>query len=184
MDTRSHTAGKPSDLFRALDISVDDLAGPDGSRTPGRPPVAPARGPMRKEECVKLIEAGAVGRIAYNGPLDLVVIPINYCYLNDLIIFRTAADSAIAQYDLAPVTFELDFTDDGLQDGWSVLVQGTVRPAVSQESDAARGRVEPWAGGTRESYMVIEPHRITGRRIRSWSSEGGRRAEGELQCLP
>ena len=162
------TGGELARLSRALDISIDDLTGPHQPRTPRRPPLAPILEPMRKEECVKLIEAGVVGRIAYNGADDLVVIPVNYCYLNDLIIFRTAADSAVAQYDLAPIAFELDFTDEGLQDGWSVLVHGLVRPAVREESDAARGRVEPWAGGTRESYMAIEPHRITGRRVRSW----------------
>ena len=124
---------------------------------------------MRKEECVKLIDAGDVGRIAYNGADELVVIPVNYCYLNDLIIFRTAADSAVAQFDLAPIAFELDFTDEG-------LARRLERPGPrhgppghrAKRLDAARDRVEPWAGGTRESYMAIEPHRITGRRIRSW----------------
>ncbi|MGY4769654.1 helix-turn-helix domain-containing protein [Kribbella sp. CWNU-51] len=215
MDTRSQTAGKPSDLSirirgrrlalglstaevaertglsterienietgpfaltgaelvrlsRALDISVGELTGPYRPRTPQRPTIAPVLEPMRKEECVKLIDAGDVGRIAYNGADDLVVFPVNYCYLNDLIIFRTAADSAVAQFDLAPIAFEIDFTDEALQDGWSVLVHGVVRPVTSEEFDAARGRVEPWAGGTRESYMAIAPHGITGRRIRSW----------------
>jgi hypothetical protein len=162
------TGGELARLSRALDLSIDDLTGPYRPTTPRRPPMAPVLEPMRKEECVKLIEAGVVGRIAYNGADELLVIPVNYCYVNDLIIFRTAADSAVAQFDLAPITFELDFTDEGLQDGWSVLVHGLVRPAVKEESDAARGRVEPWAGGTRESYMAIEPHRITGRRVRSW----------------
>lgn len=155
-------------LSRALDMGVDDLTGPYRPRTPRRPPITPVLEPMRKEECVKLIDDGDVGRIAYNGADELVVIPVNYCYLNDLIVFRTAADSAVAQFDLAPIAFELDFTDDGMQEGWSILVQGMVRPATGQEVDVARGRVEPWAGGTRDSYMAIEPHRITGRRVRSW----------------
>ena len=162
------TGGELARLSRALDISIGDLTGTRRSGTPRRPPIAPVLEPMRKEECVALIDAGGVGRIAYNGADDLMVFPVNYCYLNDLIVFRTAADSAVAQYDLAPIAFEIDFTDEGMQDGWSVLVQGVVRPVTSQELVAARGRVEPWAGGTRESYMAIEPHRITGRRIRSW----------------
>ncbi|WP_432877278.1 hypothetical protein ACQPYH_28410 [Kribbella sp. CA-245084] len=55
-----------------------------------------------------------------------------------------------------------------MQDGWSVLVNGTVRPAVDLEIEAVRNRVEPWAGGTRDTYLAIERHRVTGRRIRSW----------------
>ena len=162
------TGGELARLSRALDVTIDDLSGSRRPTTPRRSPVAPVLQPMRREECLKLIDAGDVGRIAYNRADELVVIPVNYCYVNDLVIFRTAADSAVAQYALAPVAFELDSVDEGLQDGWSVLVNGMVRPATAEESDSARGRVEPWAGGTRETYMVIEPHRITGRRIRSW----------------
>ncbi|WP_406054719.1 pyridoxamine 5'-phosphate oxidase family protein [Kribbella sp. NBC_00889] len=162
------TGGELVRLARALDISIEDLTRLDHARTPRHQPVSPILEPMREEECLKLIDAGGVGRIAYNGADDLVVIPVNYCYLNNLIIFRTAADSAVAQYGLAPIAFQIDFVDKGLQDGWSVLVNGMVRPATAQETDAARDRVEPWAGGTRDSYMAIEPHRTSGRRIRSW----------------
>lgn len=162
------TGGELARLSRALDITIEELTGPHHPRTPRRAPIAPVLEPMRKEECVKLIEAGGVGRIAFDGADDLVVIPVNFCYLNDLIIFRTAADSEVAQYDLAPIAFEIDFVDEGFQDGWSVLVNGVVRPGTSEESDASHDRVEPWAGGTRETCMVIEPHRITGRRIRTW----------------
>jgi transcriptional regulator with XRE-family HTH domain len=163
------TGGELARLSRALDVTIDDLTGPHRSTTtPRRSQVTPVLQPMRREECLKLIDAGDVGRIAYHRADELVVIPVNYCYVNDLVIFRTAVDSAVAQYALAPVAFELDSVDEGLQDGWSVLVNGMVRPATEEESESAHGRVEPWAGGTRETYMVIEPHRVTGRRIRSW----------------
>jgi len=162
------TGGGLVRLARALDTDVDDLTSPRRPRTPHRAPIAPVLDPMRREECITLIDARDVGRIAYNRADELVVIPVNYCHLNGLIIFRTAADSAVAQFDLAPITFEIDFTDEALHDGWSVLVHGMVRPVTREELDAARGRVVPWAGGTRESYMAIDPHRITGRRIRSW----------------
>jgi transcriptional regulator with XRE-family HTH domain len=161
------TGGGLVRLARALDTDVDDLTSPRRSRTPHRAPIAPVLDPMRREECITLIDARDVGRIAYNRADELVVIPVNYCHLNGLIIFRTATDSAVAQYDLAPVAFELDDLDEGMREGWSVLVNGIVRPATPEESRLARGRVEPWAGGTRETYMVVEPHRITGRRIRS-----------------
>lgn len=162
------TGGELARLARALDTDIGDLTEPPHPRNVHRAPIAPVLDPMRREECTELIDAGDVGRIAYNRADELVVIPVNYCHLNGLIIFRTAADSAVAQYDLAPVAFELDDLDEGMREGWSVLVNGMVRPATTEETQVARGRVEPWAGGTRETYMVVEPHRITGRRIRSW----------------
>lgn len=155
-------------LAHALDLTVDDLTGPHRPTSTRRPPLAPLLEPMRKEECVKLIEAGGLGRIAYNAADQLAVFPVNYTTLGELITFRTAADSAVAQYDLGPIAFEIDHFDEGMRDGWSVLVNGVVRPATGPEAEAARDRVEPWAGGTRDTFMVIEPHRVTGRRIRSW----------------
>ena len=95
-----------------------------------------------------------------------MVIPVNYCYVNDLIIFRTAADSAVAQYALAPVAFELDSVDEAI--AGRLECPGERDGPAGHRGTEARGRVEPWAGGTRETYMAIEPHRITGRRIRSW----------------
>ncbi|HWD77378.1 MAG TPA: pyridoxamine 5'-phosphate oxidase family protein [Kribbella sp.] len=152
-------------LAHALDLSVLDLT-TERIKTQHRAPVAPALEPMRKAECRRLIEAGTVGRIAYTGADGIVVIPVNYCPLGDLIVFRTAADSAVAQYDLEPIVFELDSFDEGMHDGWSVLVNGMVRPALTSEIEAVH--VSPWAGGTRDTYLTIEPHRTTGRRIRAW----------------
>jgi len=158
MDSRSQDADMPDDLGTVR-------------RRPARPArlaSEPVLEPMRRDECIRLLEAGLVGRIAFNMAEDLIVIPVNYCYVNELIVFRTAADSAVAQYDLAPVAFELDFVDEYLHDGWSVLVNGMVRPAADRDIEAALDRVEPWVGGIRATYIAIEPHRISGRRIRSW----------------
>ncbi|TCC30801.1 helix-turn-helix domain-containing protein [Kribbella speibonae] len=155
-------------LAHALDLTVEELTGPRHPANPPRPPMAPVLEPMRREECIVLIRAGSIGRIAYSGIDEVVVIPVNYRYRDELIVFRTAADSAVAQFDLDPIAFELDLFDEGLRDGWSVLVNGLVRPATDAETEANRDHLDTWAGGTRETYMIIEPHRITGRRIRSW----------------
>lgn len=162
------TAGELARLARALGTTVSELSAPLEHRTTRRARMGPLLEPMRRDESVKLVESAVVGRIAFNGADGLIVIPINYCWVEDLIVFRTAADSAVAQYDLAPIAFQVDSFDEGLRDGWSVLVNGLVRPATGPEVAAARERVEPWAGGTRETYVAIEPQRITGRRIRSW----------------
>jgi nitroimidazol reductase NimA-like FMN-containing flavoprotein (pyridoxamine 5'-phosphate oxidase superfamily) len=144
-------------------------AGDAGNHAPGRGHRAlhPALEPMRRADCVALLEPGGVGRIAFHGADGLTVIPVNYCYIKDVVIFRTTADSAIAQCGLEPVAFEIDFVDEAMREGWSVLVTGMVRPATAREALAAQGLVEPWAGGTRDTAVAIEPHRISGRRIRT-----------------
>ncbi|MFK4084935.1 helix-turn-helix domain-containing protein [Kribbella sp. NPDC020789] len=154
-------------LARALELTVSELVGRHRPVAPAAAPLAPDLQPMRKPECVELLRTGQIGRLAYNGADGLVVFPVNYRWIGDVIVFRTAADSGVAQYDLEPVAFELDFLDEGMHDGWSVLVNGVVRPAEDGER-AAAGAVEPWAGGTRQACMTVEPRRITGRRIRSW----------------
>ena len=164
------TGGELVRLSRALDTTITDLCASPQPRTGRRGPQAPlpVLEPMRRDECTQLIASHGIGRIAFNGADGIVVIPVNYCYLNHLIIVRTAADSAIAQYDLAPIAFELDSVDEGFREGWSVLVNGMVRPATDDEIEAARDHVEPWAGGTRDFYIAIEPDRVAGRRICSW----------------
>ena len=69
-----------------------------------------------------------------------------------------------------PVAFEIDRIDDGMREGWSVLVTGRARVLTEPELHvlAAGVTVEPWAGGARDLYVAVEPENITGRRIRAW----------------
>lgn len=132
-----------------------------------RTPAHPFLEGVRRQDCVRLLEPGGIGRIAYEWAGQLVVVPVNFCWSGHAIVFRTAADSAIAQYGVEPAAFEVDQLDAELQQGWSVLVNGRARPATEDEAAAAEGLVEPWAGGDRAVYVVIEPDQISGRRIRT-----------------
>jgi nitroimidazol reductase NimA-like FMN-containing flavoprotein (pyridoxamine 5'-phosphate oxidase superfamily) len=91
-------------------------------------------------------------------------------------VFRTARHSALDE-DLQTgiaggeymVAFEIDELDFAMRQGWSVLIQG---PAHHVEAEAERqaataAGVEPWAGGERELFLRIVPHRVTGRRIKA-----------------
>lgn len=163
------TGGELIRLAAALDSTVSEMVGTKPYRAPGYGDAGPhpVLEGMRQEECVELIRGRGIGRIAYRLAGRLVVVPINYCWNDERVVLRTAADSAIAQYGLEPVAFEVDRIDDGLREGWSVLINGSVRPATEDEARLAAGLVEPWAGGAREVCLVIEPDQISGRRIRS-----------------
>jgi len=130
---------------------------------------------LDEAESLRLIAPGGIGRIAYNSRFGPAVLPVNYKWHDGAIVFRTTRHSALDE-DLQTgiaggeymVAFEIDEIDFAGRRGWSVLIQG---PAHHVEAEAERkaamaAGVEPWAGGERELFLRIVPHRITGRRIR------------------
>ena len=129
---------------------------------------------LDEAESLRLIAQGESGRIAYLSRFGPAVLPVTYKWHDGAIVFRTARHSALDE-DLQTgiaggdymVAFEIDDFDVPSRQGWSVLIQG---PAHHLESEAeresvARSGVQPWAGGVRELFIRIVPHRITGRRI-------------------
>jgi nitroimidazol reductase NimA-like FMN-containing flavoprotein (pyridoxamine 5'-phosphate oxidase superfamily) len=130
---------------------------------------------LDEAECLRLISAGGIGRLAYSGRYGLTVFPVNYRLHEGTIVFRTAQDSptgedlqtGIAHADYQ-VAFEIDDIDPAAREGWSVLIHG---PAHHMTTDAelavvAESGVEPWPGGPREHAIAITPSRIAGRRLR------------------
>jgi hypothetical protein len=134
-------------------------------------------------ECLRLIAAGGIGRIAYSGRYGVTVLPVNYQLFEGTIVFRTAQDSATDE-DLRTgiaaaeylVAFEIDQFDTAAREGWSVLIQGSAHHVVS-ESELASVRtagVTPWPGGNRELFLRVVPSRITGRRVHAGAAPAGR----------
>jgi nitroimidazol reductase NimA-like FMN-containing flavoprotein (pyridoxamine 5'-phosphate oxidase superfamily) len=125
--------------------------------------------------CVQLIAPGGIGRLVFAGRFDLTVLPVNYKWYNDAILFRTTQHGATdedlrtgienAEYRVA---FEVDEFDHEAHEGWSVLVQGPAHhlDSESERADAVAAGVVPWPDGAREHFIRITPARITGRRIR------------------
>ena len=166
------TAGALIRLADALDTSVSDLLGSQPSRPPGhgRAAMHPVLDDMREQECRQLIEAGGVGRVAFELAGRLSVVPVNFAIHDGSVVFRTAPTTAIGRYGTGPVAFEIDRIDEGMHEGWSVLISGTARQAGPEESEKLREAltVEPWAGGEREVYIVITPEQVRGHRVRAW----------------
>jgi nitroimidazol reductase NimA-like FMN-containing flavoprotein (pyridoxamine 5'-phosphate oxidase superfamily) len=130
---------------------------------------------LDEAECQRLISPGGIGRIAYTGRYDLVILPVNYQWSDGAILFRTAVDgitgtdlrTGIPEADYK-VAFEVDEVDERAREGWSVLIQGPAHhldDAAGQAAARSAG-VHPWAGEDRDHYIRITPTRITGRRVR------------------
>jgi len=166
------TAGTLIRLADALDTTVSELLGSIPEQPPGhgRAALHPVLAEMREQECLRLIEPGGIGRVAFELAGRLTVVPVNFIVHNGGIVFRTAATTTLGRYGEGPVAFEVDRIDEGMHEGWSVLISGTAQH-VDSEQTAALGTtidVDPWAGGDREVYVLITPTRITGRRVRAW----------------
>lgn len=166
------TAGALIRLADALDTTVSDLLGSVPEQPPGhgRAALRPILTEVREQECLRLIEPGGIGRVAFELDGRLTVVPVNFTVHHGDIVFRTAATTAIGRYGEGPVAFEVDRIDEGMHEGWSVLISGTARRTDPEETAALRTTtfVDPWAGSDRELYVLITPIRITGRRIRAW----------------
>ena len=125
---------------------------------------------LSRSECLELLEAKQVGRVAYCVATGPVVLPVNYTVRDESIVFRTAAGGTLARsMKDQPASFQVDEIDDFLQAGWSVLVSGTAHWVVDTEdlSDLwwDRHQPEPWAPGERNAFVRIVPSTITGRRV-------------------
>lgn len=157
---------------KRMNRDADQGVNPDAS-SEGRQPRALEW--MNEAECMRLISAGGVGRLAYTGRFGPTVLPVNYKLHEGAVVFRTTPGGSMDE-DLRTgiadanykVAFEIDDFDAEAREGWSVLIQGDAHHADADDerASAAASGVEPWPSGERELFIRIVPTRVTGRRVR------------------
>jgi nitroimidazol reductase NimA-like FMN-containing flavoprotein (pyridoxamine 5'-phosphate oxidase superfamily) len=135
-------------------------------------------------ECVSLLRASDFGRIAFMTDEGPIVVPVNYRLVETSgrtwIALRTRPGNVI---DRAPlqVAFELDGVDPFRQQGWSVLVRGTLHQ-VDPDAAEFRERFDPhpWITADRHAWLIVDPFAITGRRLHAAETEWAFHPEGYL----
>jgi hypothetical protein len=123
---------------------------------------------LDRQECMDLLAAKSVGRIAYTVDKGARILPVNYVLSNDAIIFRTIPDGEISHHALeAMCAFEVDETDEFFQAGWSVVAVGRLELATEEDFASMRyGKLpEPWAGGNRWMFLRLPCDQVSGRRV-------------------
>jgi nitroimidazol reductase NimA-like FMN-containing flavoprotein (pyridoxamine 5'-phosphate oxidase superfamily) len=121
-------------------------------------------------ECFDLLEPGGIGRVGFTAADGVMMLPVNFAISGKAIIFRTAPDTLLALHANAPVSFEVDYFDEELHEGWSVLVQGHAHEVTSEHEVKHLEDIthlKPWASGARDVYVRIAPTQISGRSIRA-----------------
>lgn len=157
-------------LAGALETSVLELTGGDVDLPPGLGQAGrhPKFTELSLTECRSLLSTHGVGRLAVHTVSGPVIVPVNYDFVEGVIVFRTAPDTVPSQASGSQVAFEVDRIDGAFSQGWSVLVRG--QAGAVTDPDSVRQLEEqayttPWAGAQRDLWIRIEPLSITGRRI-------------------
>lgn len=125
---------------------------------------------LNRLDCLKLLAAVAVGRVALTARALPVVLPVNFALLDGDIVWRssqgTKLNAAAAGFVVA---FEADDYLPARREGWSVMVQGLAHVIVAEdELELARSLpLESWAlDGVADRYVRLRPNIMTGKRIR------------------
>ena len=123
------------------------------------------------EECLRLLRERTVGRIAVVINDFPIVLPVNYRLVETgaptWVAIRTRPGNVIDQAPMN-VAFEIDSIDVLHEEGWSVLVRGTLHHVDPDAADfRERFDPAPWVTEDRSAWLVIEPFSVTGRRLHS-----------------
>ena len=124
---------------------------------------------LSQGECIELLRANAIGRIAVIDEHAPYVFPINYRLINvderPMIVLRTRAGNTIDRSEES-VALEIDGFDPAHERGWSVLVRGSIRHVELAAGPMAELlSTDGWVHDGRTSVLVVDPLVITGRRL-------------------
>jgi nitroimidazol reductase NimA-like FMN-containing flavoprotein (pyridoxamine 5'-phosphate oxidase superfamily) len=120
--------------------------------------------------CVELIESTPIGRIGFWVDDAPLVLPVNFAWFEDSVVFRTLDGQKLAAAaETQAVCFEVDHWDSSDRSGWSVVIIGRAREVTDWaecEQLENLGLVS-WAYDTwRPIWVRIDPTAITGRTLR------------------
>ena len=122
-------------------------------------------------ECLELITASGVGRIAFFADGEVEVLPVNYTIDGPAVAFRTTSGSKLeAAIEQSVVTFEVDAYDECERTGWSVVIKG--KSEVASDPEVIRrleaSGLRPYVTSVpRPEWVLIHPNTVTGRRVPS-----------------
>jgi hypothetical protein len=127
-------------------------------------------GVLDEATCAELLESTPIGRIAFSIDGELLVLPVNFAWHENSVVFRTIEGQKLAAAAAHQhVCFEVDHWDPATRTGWSVVVQGLAREVTNWAEDANLDQIGliPWAKGTwRPIWVRVEPTMISGRVLR------------------
>ena len=125
---------------------------------------------LSRPQCLRLMRRRTIGRVVLSVDSLPAAFPVNYAFLDDDVVFRTASGSKLtAAMEGAVVAFQVDRVDPVLHSGWSVLVRGRADMVAAPQDLARAGRLGLWptAPGERPFFVRIRSELVSGRRFLS-----------------
>jgi nitroimidazol reductase NimA-like FMN-containing flavoprotein (pyridoxamine 5'-phosphate oxidase superfamily) len=130
-----------------------------------------ALGELTQAECQQHLASATMGRVSWSAGTVQHILPVSYAMHVGKVVFRTSPYGTLAHLERPTnVAFEIDAVDEAASTAWSVVVQGRAQAVVLNQvlTDLwARGDIVPWAPATRNLFISITPHTISGRRVRA-----------------
>ncbi|HET9872497.1 MAG TPA: pyridoxamine 5'-phosphate oxidase family protein [Propionibacteriaceae bacterium] len=125
---------------------------------------------LTSAECKQLLERHHFGRLAFLDQVGVMpmIIPVNYLYHRDAVIFRTDPGSKLtAAIHNEPVAFEIDGIEEDERVGWSVVIRGHVEDITDEDEleELRQTPLVPYASGAKASYVRVNQRQLSGRRI-------------------
>jgi uncharacterized protein len=122
---------------------------------------------LSETDCRDLLAAGGLGRVGITIGALPVILPVNYAFVDDHIVFRTGEGTKLHAATMGTiVAFETDSYDTSTHRGWSVLAVGGASRVDADDhiADSVALALKPWNAGPSE-YVKIRCEVLTGRRI-------------------
>ena len=121
---------------------------------------------LDREECLRLLAGGIVGRVVFTEAALPAAHPVTYLLDGDEVVFRTAGGGKLAAATLHRiVAFQTDEIDSTGRTGWSVLGIGEAYEVTDPRRLAvlADRLPESWAASQGGHTVAIPLQRLTGR---------------------
>jgi nitroimidazol reductase NimA-like FMN-containing flavoprotein (pyridoxamine 5'-phosphate oxidase superfamily) len=126
---------------------------------------------LSRPECLKLLAANTVGRLAVTTQDRAPVIrPVNYVFdtRSQSVVFRTGLGSKLHHLlQASKAAFEIDGTEQRSRTGWSVIIAGVTEHVTNPTElhHLESLSVDPWAPGHKGHLVRIRAYSVSGRRI-------------------
>jgi uncharacterized protein len=123
---------------------------------------------LRREECLRLLAAGSVGRVVFTVAAMPAAYPVTYLLDGEEVVFRTAGGSKLAVATVHHVVgFQADEIDVPGRTGWSVLGIGEAYRVLDPDRlDMLAVRIPPaWAPVRGDETIAVPLQLLTGRRM-------------------